>query len=178
MPAPEILTIGHSNHALDAWLGLLRAAGVTAVADVRSQPGSRRLPHFRKPALAAALGEAGIAYLWLGRELGGRPADAALWRDGHPDPARIAASPRFAHGLARVLEAARHHRLALMCAERDPLDCHRFHLVAPHLVRRGARVRHILADGRLETHEAALARLRAAEGPVQPDLFGLGPAAR
>ena len=64
-----------------------------------------------------------------------------------------------------------------MCAEREPLDCHRTLLVSRHLIRRGVSIRHILVDGALESGEAAEARLATAMGLEQDDLF-LDPAAR
>jgi len=157
-PGPEVLTIGHGAHPWPRFLDLLREAGVAAVVDVRSIPASRHHPHFARTRLAAALDAAGIAYAWEGAALGGRPRDPGLWRDGQPDPAAIAAAPGFAPALERVLAAAGRQRLALMCAESEPLACHRCRLLAAPLIARGARVRHLLADGRLEEHEATLAR--------------------
>ena len=87
---PVVLTIGHSNHSLERFLALLQGAGVEMVADVRTTPASRRFPHFNKEALATALHAAGLSYLWLGRELGGRPADPTLFTDGTADFERMA----------------------------------------------------------------------------------------
>ena len=168
-PAPAIIfTVGHSNHPFPALLALLRTAGIDFVADVRSAPVSRRCPWFDKPPLTAALAEAGIDYLFLGRELGGKPYDPAL-RDAHgnPDYPAIARSEAFRHGLARVEALARGHRLALMCAEADPLRCHRHHLIAPALETRGVTVVHLLSDGRRETYLEAERRRTGGQG----DLF-------
>ena len=155
----SIYTVGHSNHQRERFLELLRGAGVSAVADVRSKPFSRRHPQFSRPALAKTLADAGIAYVFLGEELGGQPADAALLRDGAPDYERMAASAPFRRGLDRAIETAGSHRLAIMCAEREPLECHRFLLVSRHLALRGARIAHILADGTIEEHGATVQRL-------------------
>jgi len=155
-----LFTLGHSNHPFDHFLGLLRAAGIALVADVRSVPHSRRLPHFRRPALEAGLAAAGVGYAWQGEALGGRPRNSALWRAGKPDHAAIAAQPEFRAALDSVLAAARVRRVALMCAERDPLDCHRFHLLSAHIVERGAGIVHLLADGGHETHAETEERLR------------------
>jgi uncharacterized protein (DUF488 family) len=174
----ELLTIGHSNHAIARFIELLRGADVTAVADVRSVPASRRLPHFNRAALARALAEAGIGYFHLGTTLGGRPTDPNCYRDGHLDYDLVAATDWFAAGLGEVEGLAAQHRLALMCAEREPLDCHRFLLVARHLDARGARVGHILADGHFEPQAATERRLLAATGLGVGELFADAPPAR
>jgi uncharacterized protein (DUF488 family) len=148
-----VYSIGHSNHPIERFLELLRSADITAVADVRSVPFSRHWPQFGRTRLQPALAHAGIAYVYLGAELGGRPDDPALLSNGRPDYDRMAATPNFRSGLDRVVDGARRYRIALMCAEREPLECHRFMLVSPHLVARGVTMRHILADGTIEPHE-------------------------
>ena len=156
-----VYSIGHSNHPIDRFLELLRTADVTAVADVRSVPYSRRWPQFGRTRLEPALASADIAYVYLGAELGGRPDDPALLRNGRPDYERMAATPKFQAGLDRVIDGARRYRIALMCAEREPRECHRFLLVSPHLVARGVTMQHILADGTIEPHETTEARGRS-----------------
>jgi uncharacterized protein (DUF488 family) len=142
-----VFTIGHSNHSLERFLELLARAGVEMVADVRSAPASRHAPHFNKAAIAGALHRAGISYLYLGRELGGRPSDPALFADGIADFERMAETAAFGEGLKRVMSEALWLRLALMCSEKEPLDCHRCLLIGRALAARGVDVRHILADG-------------------------------
>ena len=166
-----VLTVGHSNHDPEAFLRLLNANGVSAVADVRSAPWSRRFPHFGKPALSRFLRERGIAYAFLGRELGARPDDPACYEGGRARYARLAARPAFRDGIARVARGARRHRIALMCAEREPLECHRTILVARALEAEGFDVAHIHADGRLEPHRGAVARLCASVGVRRDDMF-------
>lgn len=156
-----VYTIGHSNHPIERFLDLLHGAGITAVADVRSIPHSRRWPQFSRDRLARSLAAARIAYVHLGAELGGRPADPALLRDGKPDYGRMAAAPGFHAGLDRVMDGARRYRIALMCAEREPLECHRFLLVARALHERGVTLRHILADGSIEPQEETERRSRS-----------------
>src|SRR5215510_9021821 len=114
---PTVFTIGHSNHSSDRFLALLGGAAITAVADVRSIPQSRRWPHFSRTRMERWLADAGIAYVFLGAELGGRPADPALMRDGRPDYDLMAAASLFQAGLDRVIVGARRYRIALMCAE-------------------------------------------------------------
>lgn len=161
-----VFTIGHSNHSLERFLALLAGAGVEMVADVRSQPASRHFPHFGKAALAKALQEAGVSYLFLGRELGGRPTDASLFHDGVADFERMAETARFREGLKRVMADAMWLRLALMCSEKEPLDCHRCLLVGRALSADGVEVRHILADGGTVTQKDIEAELAGAQGAL------------
>ncbi len=168
MTNTRVLTIGHSNHPLERFLALLAKHRVTGVADVRSAPYSRFRPHFNRDALAAALAERGIGYAFLGRELGGRPSDPGSYRDGRVDYERVARTSGFRDGVARVIDAAVRDRTALMCAEKEPLDCHRTLLVARALDEAGVAIAHILADGALEPHEETMDRLLAAFG-MSPD---------
>ena len=169
--APDILTIGHSTHPWDRFIALLRGAEVTAVADVRSAPYSRRAPQFSREVLTSRLREAGIAYVYLGQDLGGRPADKTLFCDGVVDYERVAATPGFAAGLDRVIAGSGRHRIALMCAERDPLDCHRCLLVGRRLRERGVTVGHILSDGTIQPHSEIEARLLAIANADADDMF-------
>lgn len=164
-------TVGHSTHAIGAFIGLLKGAGITAVADVRSSPFSRHMPWFNRPELKNALAEAGIAYSFLGRELGARPEDRSCYRDGTARYDLIARTELFARGLDRVLEGAAKYRIALMCAEKDPLDCHRNVLVARALAARGAEIRHILPDGAIEPNDATERRLLDMLGRTSLDMF-------
>ena len=157
-----ILTIGHSNHSLERFVALLAEHRVTAVADVRSAPYSRFRPHFNRKALEASLDARSIRYLFVGRELGGRPDDPACYKGGRVDYERVAATRGFRDGIDRVIKSAANDRLALMCAEKEPLDCHRTLLVARALVEEGVSVTHILADGALEPHGRTMDRLLAA----------------
>jgi uncharacterized protein (DUF488 family) len=166
-----LYTIGHSNHPLSGFLELLAGHRITAVADVRSAPYSRRNPHFGRERLREELHRGGIAYLFLGAELGARPADPSCYAEGKVCYARLAATDGFRAGLARVEEATLEGRLALLCAERDPLGCHRAILVCRHLRRPDLSIRHILADGTLEAHAETERRLLALVRLGNVDLF-------
>ena len=168
-----VLTIGHSIHALDAFIALLRRHDVSAVADVRSAPYSRFNPQFNREPLAEALAAAGIRYVFLGRELGGRSDDPACYADGRIRYERLAATESFRGGLDRVVDGAAKYRVALMCAEKEPLDCHRTLLVSRALDEQGVDVAHIHADGGLEPHQAAMDRLLDIQKlPREGDLSG------
>ena len=154
-----LYTIGHSTHPAEEVLDLLRKHGVTAVADVRSQPYSRMNPQFNREAFCSQLKNAGIAYVFLGRELGARSEDRGCYVEGKVQYHRLAGTDLFRSGLERVVQGMKSHSVALMCAEKDPLVCHRTILVCRHLVARGLKVAHILEDGCLESHDDAVSRL-------------------
>jgi uncharacterized protein (DUF488 family) len=153
-------TIGHSNHPIDRFVDLLKAGGVELLVDVRSTPYSRRFPQFGRERLTQSLAVAGIDYLWEGAALGGKAAGS--YND-------LAARPEFTDALDRLITHSADRTLCLMCAEKEPLDCHRTVLVSRRLAERGVAVEHLLADGKVrpqgEIEEALLAR------NAGPDLF-------
>jgi uncharacterized protein (DUF488 family) len=166
-----VFTLGHSNHPIEHFLSLLRPHGIQVVADVRSTPFSRFNPQFNRQSLEASLRTAGIEYLFLGEELGARSSDPSCYDGDRVSYAKLAATESFKRGLRRVLEESRTKRVALMCAERDPLDCHRTILVARELAKEGVPITHIRADGTLEDHQHVMERLVAALKLPGPDLF-------
>jgi uncharacterized protein (DUF488 family) len=166
-----ILTIGHSNHALERFIALLEGGQVTAVADVRSAPVSRFVPHFNKDRLAASLADRGILYLYLGEELGGRPEQSELFTDGVADYEKMARLPSFKAGIEKLIEGARDKRIAVMCAEADPLDCHRCLLVGRALAERGVDVGHILPSGPIVTQAEIEDRLLDLGGLAEESLL-------
>jgi uncharacterized protein (DUF488 family) len=167
----SVLTIGHSTHSAEGFLALLRAHRVEAVADVRSSPFSRFNPQFNREPLEQFLKTKGVRYVFLGKELGARSGDRSCYLAGRVQYERLAQTPLFHGGLKRVLLGAERYRIALMCAEKEPLDCHRTLLVARALTQRGHPVLHIHADGHVETHEAAMERLLDVTGVAKGDLF-------
>jgi uncharacterized protein (DUF488 family) len=168
---PDIWTIGHSTHAFEQFLALLRGVGVTALADVRTAPYSRRSSHFNRDELTDRLQQASVGYVFLGAELGGRPRDRAFYREGVADYEQMATAPEFQRGLERVIAGSRKHRIALMCAEHDPLDCHRCLLVGRALAARGLRIRHILPDGETVSQPEIEDKLLQLAGQGADDLF-------
>lgn len=166
-----IYTIGHSNHPIERFLSLLGAQSITALADVRSSPFSRRNPQFNRESLRKSLALHGIRYVFLGEELGARSRDPACYEDGRVSYARLAASNSFQEGLERLKAGMVEHNIAMMCAEKDPLECHRTILVSRHLVAHHVDVAHILASGEIESHAQALARLGRQLHVPETDLF-------
>lgn len=175
----ELFTIGHSNHNSEAFIQLLKQHEVTAIADVRSHPYSRQNPQFTQAALKASLVEVGIYYVFLGKELGARSSNPNCYVDGKALYERIAATEEFAIGVQRLLKGAQKHRIALMCAEKDPMTCHRAILVCQNLRHHDIKINHILSNGTLLTQQQLESRLLQKFGlayeqvnqPVQLSLF-------
>ncbi len=171
LPQRRALTIGHSNHDEAAFVGLLRQHHVEVVADVRSQPYTKYATHFNADQIKPCLTEAGIQYVFLGRELGGRPADPEFYdAEGHVRYDRVAASAAFLEGIERLEKGIGKFRVALVCSEEDPAECHRNLLVGRVLRERGIQVSHIRGDGRLQT-QADLDRESGAGDDRQKLLF-------
>ncbi len=166
-----VYTVGHSSHDIDFFIELLRGAGVTAIADVRSKPYSQFTPQFNQADLKLALKDAGIAYSFLGEELGARPKDRACYRGLIAAYDLICSRPLFQAGLDRVMLGAQRFSIALMCMEKDPIDCHRCILVGRNLALRGVTMRHVLADGSVEDGAATELRLIKATKQEMDDMF-------
>jgi uncharacterized protein (DUF488 family) len=173
VPEFDLFSIGHSNIPAERFVAMLRGVGVTAVADVRSTPFSRFFPWFSGKKLAGLLARKGMAYLPYGDALGGRPRDPALYCDGIADYEAMARQPEFQAGLERLRADASGPRVCLLCAEREPLDCHRCLLVGRALAACGLTIGHILYDGTIEPHQATEQRLLSLEGEPN-DLFITG----
>lgn len=177
----ELLTIGHSNHEIGTFIALLKKHQVTAIADVRSHPYSRFFPHFNQAIIQKALAREKIHYVFLGRELGARPSNPECYLEGKAVYEKIAATEEFHDGIQRVLNGLQTYNIALMCAEQDPLTCHRAILDCQYLRRFNLSISHILKDGRLETHDQLEQRMLAKHGftkfaddleqPIQLSLF-------
>ncbi|WP_353932919.1 DUF488 family protein [Okeanomitos corallinicola TIOX110] len=149
----KTFTIGHSNHTIESFLELLQKHDITALADVRSSPYSRRFPQFNQSSLKAALKTVNIAYVPLGDNLGARPSDRSCYVDGMARYDLIATTEAFKVGLNRLIQGSHKFQLSLMCAEQDPIVCHRAILISPHLKISGLDIYHILKNGNLESNE-------------------------
>jgi len=168
-----IYTIGHSNHPIEHFVALLQQHGIQALADVRSNPYSRFNPQYNRERLQASLSAAGgIRYVFLGEELGARSKDPSCYDDeGRVSYAKLAKTPLFRKGIERLQTGMQQHRIAIMCAERNPLDCHRTILVSRELEKVGIPVTHILHDGALESNRHAMERLASDLKLATTDLF-------
>jgi uncharacterized protein (DUF488 family) len=155
-----IFTIGHSNLELDDFVAVLTGHGISIVCDVRSRPGSYRFPQFNRESLEACLAAPKIQYEFLGETLGGRPSDPRVYHsDGIVNYEERRKSADFSAGIDQTLELARASNIVLMCAEEDPLQCHRFLMVGPALLDRGVTPVHIRRGGELESQREAEDRL-------------------
>jgi uncharacterized protein (DUF488 family) len=154
-----IYTIGHSNQPLASFLSLLAQHRITAVADVRSYPRSRTNPQFDQNALKKELEEHNISYVFLGKELGARSEDANCYKNRRVQYECLARTESFREGLGRVRRGMQKYRVALMCAEGEPLDCHRTILISRYLRELDIPVKHILKNGCVEDHELSMERL-------------------
>jgi uncharacterized protein (DUF488 family) len=158
-----IWTVGHSTHELPVLLSVLRGQEIEVVADIRSQPFSRRNPQFNRERLRAALVDAGLKYVFLGTELGGRPPEPEFYdRAGHVLYGAVARTERFASGLQRLIEGTGDYRVTILCSEENPARCHRRLLVGRVLVGRGIDVVHIRGDGSVVADQQL--------GPYPPDV--------
>jgi uncharacterized protein (DUF488 family) len=169
--ATEVFSLGHSSLPFERFVKLLKTAGVSAVADVRSSPFSKRAPWFSQREFKAGLRDNAIAYAFLGEELGGRPKAQGLFRAGVADYLAMAETAAFKSGLDRLLQGIEKHRIALVCSERDPLHCHRCLLVARQLAVKGVDTRHIRPDGSEETQKEAEERLLREENLAAEDFL-------
>lgn len=147
----HLFTIGHSNHSPEHFRRLLSEYGIEVLVDVRSWPHSRYVEWVDRSRIADVTRAAGIRYLFLGKELGGRP-EAAEFYDaaGHVLYGKVAKSDEFRAGLERLRRGAERYKVAIMCSEEDPASCHRRLLVAKVLLGEGLTIGHIRGDGRCE----------------------------
>ena len=150
----NFFTVGHSNHTIEAWLALLQKHAVEVVVDVRSSPYSKYVPQFDRELVQRSVEQAGIRYLFLGAELGGRPANPAYYDgSGHVLYSRLCDDAGFQAAIARLETGMERFRVVLVCGEEDPAHCHRRLLIGRVLTERGQTMIHIRGDGRLESDE-------------------------
>ena len=163
-----LFTVGASNLDPDKFIGHLKLAGVDQVIDVRSSPFSRWSCWANSEPISGLLNANEIGYLFLGSVLGGRQDDCIT--DGAVDFTKIAAKVTFQTGLESVKELCQNKSCCLMCAEGDPVKCHRLVLISRYL-RSDLRIMHILRDGSVLGNGAAEGRMMRSLG-IQPGLFG------
>jgi uncharacterized protein (DUF488 family) len=157
-PNPRLLTVGHSNHSPEHFRRLLSQHDVEVLVDVRSWPHSRYVDWVDRSRIAEVVRLAGARYLFLGKELGGRPdADEFFDRAGHVLYGKVAKSDGFRAGIERLRRGAADYRVAIMCSEEDPTSCHRRLLIAKVLLEEGWTIAHIRGDGRCEVESAPIA---------------------
>jgi len=167
----ELFTIGYFPHTLDSFLGVLQKYKISALTDVRSMPYSRFKPEFNQEQLKKFLKLHGIAYVFLGDYCGARVEDPSCYVGGKVDYGLVAESQKFKEGIERIKKGMEKFRIALMCAEKDPITCHRTILICRNLLSTGVKIKHILGNGRIEEHKASEQRLMKLFELNHPDLF-------
>jgi uncharacterized protein (DUF488 family) len=168
----SFFTLGHSNHDFETWLALVRLHSIEVVVDTRSSPYSKYVPQFDKELMQRSLEKAGIRYLFLGDELGGRPSNADYYdAKGRVLYSRLCDDARFQAAIARLESGMERYRVALLCGEEDPAHCHRRLLIGRVLTEHGHTMIHIRGDGRLESDEAVAAESGKPLAGNQPALF-------
>jgi len=173
MSESTLLSIGHSTHDFERFLDLLSGHHVDVLADVRSSPFSRYAPQFDRTALENGIGHAGIKYVFLGRELGGRPVgDEYYDREGHVLYGRVANSPLFLIGLERLRRGMQQYCIAILCSEEDPAVCHRALLIGKVLAGQGVRIQHIRGDGTVQSQRDLLGDTAGVPVVLQLSLIG------
>jgi uncharacterized protein (DUF488 family) len=171
---PIIYTIGHSNQNTGSFLNLLKDNGIQVLADIRSTPRSKYVIQFDSDSLKKSVTAAGIKYLYCGREIGGRPDDPTFYdSEGYVLYYLVAKSPRFLKTIERLIEGTKKYKVAIMCSEEDPTECHRRLLVGRVLTERGIEVLHIRSDGRVQSEKELADSLISEKKRLQPNLFVL-----
>ncbi len=145
-----IYTIGHSNHLMTDFIKILQKNSRDTLVDIRSSPYSKHVPQFNKKPLQQSMEYAGISYIFLGNKIGGKPRDPKYYLDGNVNYTLLARTLKFKEGIRELVIACRNHNMVLMCSEEDPYHCHRHHLIAQNLLKKGIKVSHIRKNGALE----------------------------
>jgi len=167
----DIFTIGYAPHTLDSFFDALEKYKINVIADVRSSPYSKFKSDFNQNVLDIFLKKKRIRYVFFGDVWGARVDDSACYVNGKVDFNLVAESPNFKEGMQRIMKGVETFRIAIMCAEKDPLTCHRTILIARHIQLSGMGVKHILADGNLEDHRESELRLMKIHKLNHPNLF-------
>ncbi|MHB8859325.1 MAG: DUF488 domain-containing protein [Thermoleophilia bacterium] len=166
-----IFTIGHSNHSVETFFELLQVHSINAIVDIRSHPYSNFVPHFSKKPIRDYLERVGIAYVFLGKELGARSNNSSCYRNGKIQFDLLAQEPKFVEGIERIIHGMSKYRIAIMCSEKDPIDCHRALLVSRKLYEANIFINHIHSNKTLETQDEIESRLLKICKLADGDLF-------
>jgi len=167
----ELFTIGYSPHSSDSFLSILKKYKITALVDVRSSPYSQFKPEFNQESLKDFLKSHNIAYVFLGDYCGARVEDPSCYMNGKVDYKLVAENQKFREGLERIKKGMEKFRIALMCAEKDPITCHRTILICRNLLTERVKIKHILGNGKVENHRDSENRLMKLFNLNHPDLF-------
>jgi uncharacterized protein (DUF488 family) len=150
-----IYTIGHSQHKIEHFIELVMKYEIDYIIDVRSVPYSQYASQFNKGILELTLRKYNVNYAFMGEPLGARQKDRSLYsKEGYIDFSKVAKTDKFIKAINNlILGVDKNHKIALMCTEKDPMDCHRNILVAYELYKRGVNINNICEDGTVVTQE-------------------------
>ncbi len=144
---PVIYTIGHSNLESKQFMELIYSNGIELLVDVRSSPYSKYVPHFNTPRLRNNLKKVGINYKYQGDKIGGKPSSIEYYIDGNACYSLIKKTENYKNGIIELIKISKEYKTVIMCAEKDPMKCHRYQLITPSLVEKGLEVKHIIEAG-------------------------------
>lgn len=165
-----VYSIGYSKFEIPDFIDTLKRFKISAVADVRSVPFSKFKPDFNKDLLKSELNKYGIKYVFLGEFCGARIDDNSCYVEGKVDFSIVAKTKKFQEGLTRILQGSKEYNIAIMCAEKDPITCHRTILVSRELSKTGVEIKHIYPDNTTELHNDLEYRLMKMFGLHQLDI--------
>ncbi|MBX9567559.1 MAG: DUF488 domain-containing protein [Candidatus Obscuribacterales bacterium] len=171
----DLFTVGHSNYPIADFISLLGQFEIEVLVDVRSNPYARYATHFTGPFLKQSIVQAGLKYLYLGKELGGMPKEPEFYDDeGNLNYAKLAATSKFQEGMERLVRGVQTYQVAIMCAEEDPSHCHRHRLISKAAKEMGVVVKHIRKGARVQSDDELIAEYTPDTPEVtQLNLFGL-----
>lgn len=167
----KLYTIGYSNFSIDDFILTLKNNNIDALADVRSQPYSRFKPEYNKENLDLVLNSNGIQYVFLGTQCGARSEDESCYIEERADYNLIKNTEIFQKGLERIRNGLERYSIVLLCAEKDPITCHRNILVCRNLKMDKLSINHIISRDEIETNEESEKRLLKLFNLDQNDLF-------
>lgn len=167
----KLYTIGYAKHSLESFVATIRKLGIDAIADVRSVPFSSFAPSFNRDSLSNYLKLNNIQYVFLGNECGARIDDPTCYNNGKVDYKLVAKHKKFQSGLSRIVKGSKENTIALMCAEKDPINCHRMILVCRNLDKMGIEIFHILDSDIVESQSESEHRLLKVFKLNQLELF-------
>jgi len=167
----SIYSIGYATHTIESFINTLKKFNITAIADVRSLPYSKFKPEFNRENLKQALINNGIEYVFLGNNIGARIEAPECYKNKKADYHLISKHPLFQKGVCRILKGMKKYSIAIMCAEKDPINCHRTILICKHLKNDNIKIIHIIDSNTTENHTETELRLMKLYQLDQPDLF-------
>ncbi len=154
-----LFTIGYATLSKDRFLWLLKINIIEAIADVRSNPYSKLYPEFNHEILKDTLRRHGIKYVFLGKELGAQRKEEECYTNRKVCYDLVYKTESFQEGIRRLTNGLSKMKVALLCAEKDPIDCHRTILICRYIRDKIPHIKHILNNGKLEDHSELEMRL-------------------